>query len=233
MAQFRLPAVRNAGAALAIALIVASVVAAVIPPGGLLYLVPARVLSGFVWQLVTYGLLEVTPMGVIFGALILWSIGGALEATWGRRKLLVFALSMVVIGGVCTTLLAIPFQGLRTAAYPGGMVLTGSLWVAYGLQIGRGQANFWGMPVTGNALAGIGAGFVALNAAFGGLSAVLPEAFAMLATFFYMRGAQPGRLLQRLRAWRFERQYEKRASHLRSIEGGKRNQGGGSDRYLH
>ena len=127
-------------------------------------------MRGYVWQLVTYALVEVSPMGVIFGAIILWNLGGFVEQSWGRRRFLLFSLAIVVLPAIATVLLALLVPALVRQAYPGAMVLTGSLWVAYGLQIGRGQTNFWGLVVTGNVLALIGAGFVFLNAAFAGIS---------------------------------------------------------------
>lgn len=232
--QFRMPSIRNAGMALAIGLIALSVLNALPTPlKGVLLLSPASVLHGQVWQLVSYGLIEVSPMGVIFGAIILWGIGGGMEQQWGRRRFLTFSLVMVLIGSIATVLVSLIVPQISYAAFPGGTVLTGSLWVAYGMQIGTRQTNFWGLPVTGNVLAMIGAGFVALNAVFGSIFAVLPEAFALLATFISMRGFSPGRLLTRWRSWRFEKQYEKRSSQLRSIDGGKRNTGNDSDKFLH
>lgn len=237
MAQvsFRMPEVRSAAAALAIAVIVASVLAAIIKPlGPWVLLVPELVLgSGFVWQLLSYAFIEVSPLGVIFGALILWSIGGAVEAMWGRKRFLLFTFGVTALAAVATVLLSLLLPRLVSGAYPGGSVMTGSLWVAYGLQIGANRTNFWGFPLTGNALALIGAGFVFLNGAFGGLSLVIPSAFALLFTFLYMRGAQPGQLWLRFRGWQLERDLKKRASKLRGIDGGRRNIGGDSDKYLH
>jgi membrane associated rhomboid family serine protease len=236
MAQvsFRMPEIRSAAGAIAIAMIAASVLVAVIKPlGAFTLLVPELVARGFVWQVVTYGLVERSPLGIIFGAMILWSIGGSLEFTWGRKRFLWFSLGIVVLAGIATVLLGLLVPALVREAYPGGMVLTGALWVAYGLQIGRGQTNFWGYPVTGNVLAAIGAGFVFLNAAFGGLSLVIPQAFGLLFAFLYIRGAQPSQLWYRFRSWQLDRDLKKRSAHLRGIDGGRRNVGGDSDRYLH
>lgn len=234
MAQFRLPAIRSAAGAMAIAMIITSVVVAVAKPlAPVIALVPQAVLHGFVWQLVTYGLVEVSPMGVIFGAMILWNIGGVLEMTWGRKRFLWFSLGIVLLSAIATVLLSLLVPALVQQAYPGAMVLTGSLWVAYGLQVGRGQTNFWGLAVTGNGLALIGAGFVFLNAAFAGLSLVIPEAFGLFFTFLYVRGAQPSLLWLRFRSWQLDRDLKKRSAHLRGIDGGRRNVGGDSDKYLH
>ena len=236
MAQlnFRMPAIRSAAGAMAIAMIITSVVVAVGKPLlGFVALVPSAVLHGFVWELLTYGLVEISPMGVIFGAIILWNLGGVLELSWGRKRFLWFSFAIVVLSGVATVLLSLVVPAIVQQAYPGAMVLTGSLWVAYGLQIGRGQTNFWGLAVTGNVLALIGAGFVFLNAAFVGLSYVIPEAFGLFFTFLYIRGAQPSLLWLRFRSWQLDRDLKKRSAHLRGIDGGKRNVGGDSDKYLH
>ncbi len=234
MATFRMPAIRSAAGAMAVAMITTSVVVAVVKSlAGFIALVPSAVLHGFVWELLTYGLVEISPMGVIFGALILWNIGGVLEQLWGRKRFLWFSFGIVVLSAIATVLLSLLVPAIVQQAYPGAMVLTGSLWVAYGLQIGRGQTNFWGLAVTGNALAAIGAGFVFLNAAFAGLSLVIPEAFGLFFTFLYVRGARPSELWLRFRSWQLDRDLKKRSAHLKGIDGGRRNVGGDSDKYLH
>lgn len=236
MAQlnFRMPEIRSAAGAMAIAMIATSILVAVAKPlSGFVMLVPQLVVSGFIWQLVTYALVEISPFGVIFGALILWNLGGVLEMSWGRKRFLWFSLGIVVLAGLATVLLSLVVPALVLQVYPGGMVLTGSLWVAYGLQIGRGQTNFWGAAITGNVLALIGAGFVFLNAAFAGIAHVVPDAFALLFTFFYVRGAQPSQLWLRFRSWQLDRDLKKRSAHLKGIDGGRRNVGGDSDKYLH
>jgi membrane associated rhomboid family serine protease len=230
-----MPEVRSAAAALSIAVIVASVLVAIVKPlGPFVLLVPDLVHgSFFFWQLLSYAFVEVSPLGVIFGALILWSIGGAVEAMWGRRRFLLFTFGVTALAGAATVLLSLVLPRLVAGAYPGGSVMTGSLWVAYGLQLGSARTNFWGFPLTGNVLALIGAGFVFLNGAFGGLALIIPSAFALLFTFLSMRGAQPGQLWLRFRSWQLERDLKKRAAKLRSIDGGRRNIGGDSDKYLH
>lgn len=231
---FRMPAIRSAAGAIAIAMIVSSVLVAIIKPlAPYTLLVPELVLQGYVWELLSYGLIETSPMGIIFGAIILWNLGGVLEMSWGRKRFLWFSFGIVLLAGISTVLLALAIPALVREAYPGGMVLTGSLWVAYGLQIGRGQTNFWGLAITGNVLALIGAGFVFLNAAFGGISMVIPDCFALLFTYFYVRGAQPSLLWLRFRSWQLDRDLKRRSAHLKGIDGGRRNVGGDSDKYLH
>jgi membrane associated rhomboid family serine protease len=232
--SFNLPSVRSAAAALAVALVVVSVAVAGVPAlREYLLLSPGLVIGRlFVWQLVSYGLVETSPMGVIFGAIILWSLGGALEARWGQRRFLGFALGIVAAAGAATVALSLLLPSLDGFAYPGGTVLTGALWVAYGLLIGRAQTNFWGLPVTGNMLALIGAGFVGLNAVFGGIRGAIPELFALAFTWLVVRGYSPGRLWTWLRSRQLEKDLRRRASHLRSVDGGKRGPTRDRDQFL-
>lgn len=230
--QVNLPSFKSAAAVLAVALVAASVVAAIFKLAPLVALQPGAVFAGLVWLPFTYGFIESSPLGVIFGAVILWSIGGALEYAWGRRRLATFAVGVTVLAGLATVLLSLVWPALQVARYAGGGTMAGAVWVAYGLANGSRPMNFWGLGVTGNIFALIGAGFVFLNAAFVGLSAVVPDAFALLFTFLASRGVSPGRLWERLRSWQLERTLKRRSSQLRVVSDD-RNMPRDSDRFLH
>jgi membrane associated rhomboid family serine protease len=230
-ASFGLPPIRTVPAKLAVALVVGSLLATFLPT---LALHPGDVLSKLtLWQLVTYSFVELSAMGVIFGALILWSIGGSLEQTWGTRRLLTFALGVTVMSAVLTVALA-PFIPLVAAyTFGGGTVMTSALWVAFGLSWGTRQTNFFGIPVTGNVLALIGAGFVVLNAAFSSIWVVIPSAFGIAMAFLYVKLNFPGGTWERFNSWRLRRQLDKRRNHLNVVSGDKRNMPSDSDRFLH
>ncbi|RKH12284.1 rhomboid family intramembrane serine protease [Corallococcus praedator] len=184
--------------------------------GVLLLLNPTDVLRGRVWELFTYAFIAPDPLGIIFGGIIIWSIGGFLESTWGSRRLLMASVGITVFAGLLTVLLALVMP--MASAYAGGSVMTTVLWVAYGLVIGRGQANFWGIPLTGNWFAAIGAGFTVLRL----LTApswqfLAPELFSLVLVFAYVRGASPKRLMLHLQHWRLQRQLRDRSKHLRVV----------------
>jgi membrane associated rhomboid family serine protease len=195
--------------------------------GGVLLLMPSLVVERFtLWQLLTYAFIETTPLGIIFGALITWSIGGWLEASWGSKRLLWVAVGTTVAAGLLTVLV-----GLVTPVapyYAGGTVLTSVLWVAYGLAIGRGQANFWGMPLSGNALAGIGAAFVVFQVLAVGWRSQLPEIFGLVLIYAYVKGGSPRRLWLHFQHWRLQRQLRERSKHLHVVPRDRPDQ----DRYL-
>jgi membrane associated rhomboid family serine protease len=200
--------------------------------GGVLLLLAPGTLGSFLWQPLTYSFIETSPMGIIFGAIIIWSIGGWLEGVWGSKRMLLVALGCTALAGLLTAAMAV-LRVPVAPVYAGGTVLASILWVAYGLTIGKGQTNFWGIPLSGNAFAGIGAGFVLLgvltsgNNLFEGLLYQLPEVLALVLVFVYMRGASPRRLWLSIQHWRLQRQVRGRARNLRVISSERPN-----DRFL-
>jgi len=228
-----LPGLQGAASWLAVALVVGSVVFALTRGGigELLRLVPGLVLRGYAWQPLSYAFVENSPMGVIFGALILWQLGGALEQTWGTRRMAAFAVGTTFLAGVGTVLLALVVRELVAIPFTGGWVMGSSLWVAYGLSFGRRQTNFWGLPVSGNVFALIGVGFVFLNGAFSSFLLVIPEAVALLLTWAYLRLGGPPSWFLRLQSWRLQRQLRTRSKHL-TLVSPDRNTPRDSDRFI-
>ncbi|MCP3142864.1 DUF1751 domain-containing protein [Pyxidicoccus xibeiensis] len=215
-----LPGLETMASKLAVALVAGSVLYHLTKgaQGSLLLLLPDLVFTRLLlWQPFTYAFIEASPFGIIFGAIITWSIGGYLESIWGGKRLLLVAVGITVLSGFITSLLALLVPGATIQAYVGGNVMTTVLWVAYGLSIGRGETNFWGIPLSGNALAGVGAGFVVLMAIVGGWQTQVPDLLALGLVFAYVRGASPRRLWLHLQHWRLQRQLKDRSKHLHVV----------------
>jgi membrane associated rhomboid family serine protease len=200
-----------------------------------LSLVPDRVIAEFnFWEVISYALLfQPSPMSFIFGVLILISIGGALERHWGARRLWVFSFGIAIASAIVTIVLSLFIRYLGAIPFKGADLIVSSLWVAYGLLIGNGRTNFWGLPTTGNTLALIGASFVLLSGLFGGWTALVPELVALALTFVHVKFGFPQDTWTRVQSWRLQRDLQKRSSHLRVISGDDRNTPRGSDKYLH
>lgn len=229
------PGAWNVSTKLAIALIVGSILAWALKGsvGGLLYLTPAWVVGHLsLWQVVTYAFVDAGPFALLFDALILWQIGGALEATWGARRVVAYSIGMAVAAGVVTVLISLGLPSLAFGQFAGGTVAALALWVAYGWSMGRTQTNFWGIPVSGNWLAGIGVLFVVIEAAFSGWRGAVPEILGVLFTFVAIKWTSPRHLWLRFQSWRLQRQLRGRSRHLRIISKD-RNTPTDSDRYLH
>jgi membrane associated rhomboid family serine protease len=220
---------------LAVALVAGSVAFALLKGsyGPALLLAPGDVLGRlWLWQPLTYAFIETSPMGVIFGALILWQLGGALEQAWGSRRMLAFLLGTTVLAGVLTTALSLVLGPLVLMRFEGGMAMGLTAWVAFGLTLGRTGTNFWGLPVSGNVLALIGAGFVFLEGAFYGWLRIVPSAIALLLTVVYLRVGGPHLWWLQFQSWRLQRRLRGRSKHLKVVAPD-RNTRGDSDRYLH
>ena len=178
----------NSAHQLAIALIAVSVVHGLLGTAGLL-LIPAATLNNLeLWRPFTALLVALNPVEIIFGALIIYSIGGALEQSWGKRRFLKVALGIPFLAELATltTYALLPLNGLM--AYHGASMIISTIWIAYGLRaaFARQLLNFWGSPLRGETFALIGLGFVVLNAIFAGIAVVLPDLFAAAFTYIYM-----------------------------------------------
>lgn len=230
-----MPPITSTGAKLALAIVAGSVLTALLKAfvAPWLMLVPGMVFERYAfWQPLSYIFVAASPMGVIFGALIVWSVGSSLEHVLGTKRLLWFSLAVPALAAVGTLAIAIPFTRLSAAAYSGAEVLTSAYWVGWGLYCGQRQTNFWGLPLSGNMFALVGVGFVFLNGAFGSWASVIPEALALAFTAIYFKVGSPAALITRFNSWRLQRELKQRSARLKVVSGD-RNTSSGSDRYLH
>ena len=145
----------NSAHQLAIALIAVSVVHGLLGTAGLL-LIPAATLNNLeLWRPFTALLVALNPVEIIFGALIIYSIGGALEQGWGKRRFLTVALGIPFLAELATlaTYAILPLNGV--VAYHGASMIISTIWIAYGLRaaFSRQLLNFWGSPLKGETFA--------------------------------------------------------------------------------
>ena len=226
---------RSAAVRLAVALVAGSVIYALLKQGygAALLLTPAEVVGRlWLWQPLSYGFVETSPMGVIFSALVLWQVGGSLEQSWGPRRMVSFAVGTTFLAGVLTVVLSFLVPPLAQMSFGGGWVMGITVWVAFGLSLGRLGTNFWGLPVSGNVLALIGVGFVFLEGAFYGWLLVVPSVLGLLLAAGYLKLGGPELWWLRLQSWRLHRRLRGRTRHLKVVAPD-RNTSRDSDRYLH
>jgi hypothetical protein len=222
--RFALPPYRNASTALAVSVVVASVVWKLAADSGLvLYFMPGLVLRGQVWQLATW-IWAARPdtMSVLFSALIIWLTGGSLEYSWGRKRFLQFVIITLTAAALLTLGLAALAPQVGSVPFFGAQVMSSIVWVGYGCSIWRGGTNIFGFPVTGRNFALLGVLLVALNGIFGGLVTIIPEAFALAMTFAYALYGWPTQAWVRFRSRQLDRDLKRRSSHLRPMDGGRR-----------
>jgi len=68
-----------------------------------LALIPAYVMHGWIFQLVTYSFVHAGVLHILFNMLGLWMFGAQLESDWGPRRFLEFYF-FCVIGAALTTI---------------------------------------------------------------------------------------------------------------------------------
>lgn len=211
---FRFPPIRSAAVVMTATFAIASVVSALLPAlGSALVLWPNRVVAApMPWQVVTYLFVATSPVAVIFGCLIVYQLGSALEAMWGRRRFITICLGIGTAAAVLTVLLSYLAPQLVNLVYPGGVVLTSTLWVLFGLSYGSTQIGFWGVPIRGDVFALLGAAFVVLSAAFSGLASVIPELVALGLAWAVMRWRIGP--WTRFRSWQLNRSLRRNSPHL-------------------
>ncbi len=112
---------------------------------GHLLLIPAQLLHGEIWQLVTYSFLNAGLLSTLFTLLFLWFVGAMLEAERGSRWLYELYFVSTAGGALLATLLAfvtpLRLGGLVSAA--GCYAATLGLMVAVGVFFGEQEFVFW------------------------------------------------------------------------------------------
>jgi membrane associated rhomboid family serine protease len=84
----------------------------------LLGLSASGLMSGMVYQLVSYPLVETNLMGFLFNSLVVWFIGSELESQWGSKVYIRFLLLNVIGVGLIYSLVNIFFMGAYALLNP-------------------------------------------------------------------------------------------------------------------
>ena len=176
------------------------------PLRGLLVLQPAAVWRGEVWRLVTWVLLEDSPLNLLFGGLVLYWFGRDLCEAWGERGFLVSYFAFPAVAGVLTALLSLAVPVLDAYRLAGFWVALNALVVSWGLlHPFRQILLFFALPVSGQALVWITVGGTVLFAVFSGAAAFVPHLLAEGLAWLHASGQGPGRWLRKLRSTRARR----------------------------
>jgi membrane associated rhomboid family serine protease len=192
---------------LIVATVVVSLVAAVGERSGLglqqlLLLDTGAVWRGEVWRLVTWVLVEDSPLNLLFGGLMLYWFGRDLVEAWGERRFLVTYFAIPAAAGILAALLALAWPGLGAYRFTGFWVALGALVVAWGLlHPFRQILLFFAVPVSGQALVWITLGGTVFFALFAlpALGAFVPHLLAQGIAWVHVSGKGPGRWLRRIR----------------------------------
>jgi membrane associated rhomboid family serine protease len=181
--------------------------------------VPALVLRGEVWRLVTWPFFERDPISLLFGALMLYWFGRDLTWAWGPRRFLATFFALAGLSALLTTLLALVMPPLGGGVWTGAWAVLSALIVAWAMLFPERQILLmFAIPVSGRALLWITVGGTLLYAVFGGFFRYVPHLLAQGLMALYLRGASPRGLFQSIKIRSLERKARQRASHLKVVD---------------
>ena len=111
-------------------------------------LIPAAVVHGWIWQLVTYSLLHASVGHVLINMLMLWMFGAQQEQDWGSKKFLEFYLFCVV--GAALTTIAVAYSPIP-GVHPGTPTIGASggvygVLMAFGMLYGDREIMLFPIP---------------------------------------------------------------------------------------
>jgi membrane associated rhomboid family serine protease len=184
--------------------------------------VPALVLRGEVWRLVTWPFVEGRdPLSLIFGALTLYWFGRDLTWAWGPRRFLVTFLAIAGLSAAATTLLSLVVAPLGDRVWLGAWPVLSALIVGWAMLFPERQILFmFALPISGRALAWITVGGTLLYAVLGGRGGAwsyVPHLLAQGFMALYLRGFSARGMWQTLKIRSLERRARRRASHLKVV----------------
>jgi len=111
-------------------------------------LIPAAVLHGWIWQILSYSFLHAGVMHVLINMLMLWMFGAQEEIDWGSKKFIEFYLFCV--GGAALTTIAVaysPIPGVSphtsTIGASGGVY---GILMAFGMLYGDREILMFPLP---------------------------------------------------------------------------------------
>jgi membrane associated rhomboid family serine protease len=116
----------------------------------ILALVPADVVHGLIFQVVTYSFVHAGILHILFNMLGLWMFGAQLESDWGQRRFLEFYFFCVI--GAALTTIAISYTGVggvspqtMTVGASGGVL---GILMAFGMLYGDREIMLFPIPFT-------------------------------------------------------------------------------------
>lgn len=173
-----------------IALIVAASLIAVLDGGwlrSLTALSPLRVFHGQLWRLVTWPLIETSPLSLLFTCAAIYKFGSELAVMWGDRRLGRFVVQIVVAAGVATCLIAALTGGVHMQRL-GGWAVADVLVIAWARQFPERPLVLYGLvALQGQRLVQVTIAAAFIFAVFFGFAAMAPELAACAITAWYPR----------------------------------------------
>ena len=181
-------------------------------------LAPELVLRGQVWRLVTWSFFELSPLGLIFGCLLLLMVGRDLADVWGTRRFLGAYLVLTVAVGALTVLVGLVWGDVRAWQYVTMWPMLEALIIAWAIWFPSRQILvYFVIPLSGRNLVLVTVGGTLIFALLLSINVFVPHFLAEGLTLAYLRVPAVGRFWQRLTLG-MRGGSKRRATHLRAVD---------------
>lgn len=180
-------------------------------------LVPDRVLHGQVWRVLTWSVLEPSPLSLLFACLFLYWFGRDLAHEWGARRFLNVYLVLALVAGLGTCVVALFDRALLELPYVGSWPLAEAITVAWGLTFpDRIIRIYFVIPIRGLLVAWGTVALTVLFAIYSGWDRFVPNLLAEGAMLAWLHR---GPAVSRWRSWRRSQEAAARKARVRAKEG--------------
>ena len=178
------------------------------------------VFRGEIWRLATWAPIELSPLGLLFGCLLLYFIGPDMLRRWGTRRFFANYLGGAVIVGVLTCLVGgFLWSDVARFPYTGLWPMEEAMLIAWAaLFRDRQILMFLVLPIAGRNLIALVIGITVVMAALGGFAQFVPHFLAELLALAYMDVVPARTWLQRARLARYQREYRRRTAKLTRVD---------------
>lgn len=163
-------------------------------------LVPDRVFHGELWRILSWAVIEPSPLSLLITCLMLYWFGKDLAAAWGSRRFLLVYFGIAIVAAVGTCLVALVDTSIVEHAYVGSWPLAEAMTVAWGLWFpDRVIRIYFVIPIRGYVLAWLTLGITVVYAIYSGWDRYVPNLLAEGAMLGYVFR---GTVLSRWSTWR-------------------------------
>jgi|GEM_PF-1075287 len=186
----------------------------------LVALVPARVLEGQVWRLVTWPLVESSPLSLLFACLMLYWFGRDLAGEWGSRRFLAVYGGLAALAAAMTCALSLVDHDIAPQRFLGTWAMACAVVVGWGLWFPGRITRFWFvLSLSGYWLAWLVVALTVVFAIYFGWEHYLPHLLAEggMVAWLFRRS-----LTAKLAAVRRARQERRRERTRRDVEAKRR-----------
>jgi len=182
-------------------------------------LLTTEVWKGQVWRLLTWAPLELRPLGLLFGVVILYFFCPDLLYRWGTRRFFVNFFGGAAIVGALTCLVAQLWGEVALMPHMGLWPMQEAMIIAWAaLNPGRQILIYFVIPISGRHLIAITIAITVLFAMLHGFAVFVPHFIAELLALIYMDVFSFRRLYLRGRMAMLQRDYKRRTAHLHMVD---------------